>query len=265
MSFPTISGVMSVRDTATHDVNIHTFLGGVKEGKWRGPVEEIRRVFAEALARGSAKEAKKAANPLKEKLAAITISGRFRERNDGAIEMHSGLLCIDLDNLNGDLDAIRKKLELDKHVFAFFTSPTGAGLKVIVPIEADAAKHDESFKDAQYYIKNAYDIDVDQSCRNPSRLCYASYDPEMFSRPNAEIIPPRPPNLYHQLAKKYGIPYLPKREGWISAQSDVLCGTVRRRTPRSARAKRKGILYLRSRNRSLDASHGRRDQGKVFR
>jgi uncharacterized protein DUF5906/D5-like protein len=35
----------------------------------------------------------------------------------------------------------------------------------------------------------------------------------MFSRPNAETIPPRPPNLYHDLAKKYGIPYLPNGKG----------------------------------------------------
>jgi hypothetical protein len=201
ISFPTVSGVMFVRDTATHDVNIHSFLGGVKEGKWREPVQQIRQAFAT--------EGKKAANPLKEKLPAITISGRFRERNDAAIEMHSGLLCVDLDNLNGNLDAIRKKLELDRHVFAFFTSPTGAGLKVIVPVVPDPAKHDESFQDAQHYFKDTYGIDVDQSCRNPSRLCYASYDPEMFSRPNAEITPPRPQNVYPALAKQYGMPYSP--------------------------------------------------------
>ena len=126
--------------------------------------------------------------------AAITISGCFRERNDDAIAMHSGLLFVDIDNLNGNPDTIRKKLELDRHVFALFTSPTGAGLKVFVPIEADPVKHDESFMDARSYFKDTYDIDVDQSCRNPSRLCYVSPDPEMFSRPNAEIIPPRPPN-----------------------------------------------------------------------
>jgi P4 family phage/plasmid primase-like protien len=206
MSFPIVSGVKSVRDTVTHDVNIHSFLGGVKEGRWREQVEQVRQAFAAG--------GKKAANPVKEKLLpAITPSGCFRERNDAAIEMHSGLLCVDLDHLNGDLDAIRAKLGLDKHVFAFFTSPTGVGLKVILPIEADAAKHDESFKDAQYYFKETYGIDVDTTCRNPSRLCYASYDPDMFSRPNAEIIPPRPPNLYHQLAKKYGIPYLPNGKG----------------------------------------------------
>ena len=164
MSFPTVSGVKSVRDTVTHDVNIHSFLGGIKEGRWREQVQQVRQAFAAG--------GKKAANPLKEKLLpAITPSGRFRERNDGAIEMHSGLLCVDIDNLNGNSDAIREKLELDKHVLALFTSPTGAGLKVFVPIEADPVKHDESFMDAQYYLKSTHDIDVDQSCRNPSRLC----------------------------------------------------------------------------------------------
>jgi P4 family phage/plasmid primase-like protien len=215
-SFPTVSGVKLVRDTVTHDVNIHSFLGGVKEGRWREPVQQIRQAFAAG--------GKKAANPLKEKLPAITISGRFRERNDAAIEMHSGLLCVDLDNLNGDLDAIRKKLELDRYVFAFFTSPTGAGLKVIVPIEADAVKHDESFKDAQHYFKDTYDIDVDQSCRNPSRLCYVSYDPEMFSRPNAEIIPQRPPNAYKELTRRFGAPYISNGKGNIQINQMFFVG-----------------------------------------
>ena len=138
--------------------------------------------------------------------------------------MHSGLLCVDLDNLNGNLDAIRKKLELDKHVFALFTSPTGAGLKVIVPIEADAVKHDESFKDAQHYFKDTYDIDVDQSCRNPSRLCYVSYDPEMFSRPNAEIIPQRPPNVYKELTRRFGDPYLSNGKGNIQINQMFFVG-----------------------------------------
>jgi hypothetical protein len=40
-----------------------------------------------------------------------------------------------------------------------------------------------------------------------------SYDPLMFSRPNAEIIPPRPPNVYHELAKQYGVPYTPNGKG----------------------------------------------------
>jgi hypothetical protein len=206
----TVSGVKCARDTATHDINIHTFLGGIKEGKWREQVEVIRQAFAAA---GGGDDGKKAVDPLKKKLPAVTISGRFRERNDDAIEAHSGMLCIDLDLLDGNLGSIRKKLQEDKHVFALFLSPTGAGLKVIVPIEPDAARHDESFLDAQYYVKDTYGIDVDQSCRNPSRLCYVSYDPEMFSRPNAETIPPRPPNLYHDLAKKYGIPYLPTGKG----------------------------------------------------
>jgi hypothetical protein len=60
-SFPTVSGVKLVRDTITHDVNIHSFLGGVKEGRWREPVQQIRQAF---VAGG-----KKAANSAEGKIA----------------------------------------------------------------------------------------------------------------------------------------------------------------------------------------------------
>jgi hypothetical protein len=77
-SFPTISGVSSVYQTETHDINIHTFVGAIKDGKWRPQIEEIRKVYADVLAVSGPVEAKKAANLLKEKLPAITVSGRFQ-------------------------------------------------------------------------------------------------------------------------------------------------------------------------------------------
>jgi VirE-like protein len=94
-----------------------------------------------------------------------------------------------------------------------FTSPTGTGLKVIVPIAPDLTKHEEGFLDTQYYFKEVYGLDIDTSCRNPSRLCFPSYDPKLFSRPNAEIIPPRPPNFHPVLAKKHGQPYFANGKG----------------------------------------------------
>ena len=194
----TISGVMSVTDTKCHDVNIYSLLGGIQDGRWKEPVCEIRA----AAALGG----KKAANALKQKLPAATFSGRFNERNDAGIDSHSGLICLDIDNLNGDVEAVREKLRRDKHVAHLFLSPTGTGLKVLVAVEPDASKHSERFKDAQFYFKDTYGIEIDPSGINPSRLCFVSYDPLMFSRPNAEIIPPRPPNIYYQLTKRYGVP-----------------------------------------------------------
>jgi len=214
--FPTVAAVNTAYETKTHDVNIHSFLGGIKDGKWSEQIEEIRSAYA----RGGKKEA----NPLKERLPAVAISGRFRERNDKAIEAHSGLLCVDLDELNGNLDETRKALENDKHVFAFFISPTGSGLKVIVPIEPDAAKHEESFKDTQHYFKDQYGIDIDPTGRNLSRLCYVSYDPEMFSRPNAETIPPRPPNVYKELTSRFGDPYISNGKGHIQINQMFFVG-----------------------------------------
>jgi hypothetical protein len=40
----------------------------------------------------------------------------------------------DIDNLNGDVEAVREKLRQDKHVAHLFLSPTGTGLKVLVAV-----------------------------------------------------------------------------------------------------------------------------------
>ena len=180
--FPTVSGVKCVREVNTHDVNIHAVLAGIKEGRWKDAVLAVRDAYA--------KGDKTAAAPLKNQLPGVLFSGRFSERNDGMIDSHSGILCVDIDSLNGDLSAVREKLGHDKHVLAVFTSPTGRGLKALVPIAADASKHTESFEDAQHYFENAYGLTIDPQCRNLSRICYVSFDPDMISKPNAEIIPP---------------------------------------------------------------------------
>jgi hypothetical protein len=181
-SFPTVSGVASARDTETVDVNIHAFLAHVRDGKWKEQILEIRKAHAEA--------GKGLANPLKEKLPAFMVSGRFSRRSATAISQHSGLLCVDLDELNGDLDSIRQRLAPDRHIMAMFVSPRGNGLKLFVPITPDISLHLRSFEATKLYFKRTYDLNVDEQCKDISRLCYASYDPDLIARADAEIIPP---------------------------------------------------------------------------
>lgn len=114
---------------------------------------------------------------IKAKLDYVTWSGIFTKRQNDRLVMHSGLLCIDLDDLQ-DVAATKEQLIKDKYSFAVFLSPSGNGLKVLVLIEA--AHHLESFLELEQYYLLHYGLVVDQSGKDIARACYMSYDPNVY-------------------------------------------------------------------------------------
>lgn len=68
-----------------------------------------------------------------------TFSGLFRRRNEQELILHSGLMCIDFDHV-GNPDKLKEQL-LQHEYFdteLMFTSPSGDGVKWIIPIELKA-------------------------------------------------------------------------------------------------------------------------------
>jgi putative DNA primase/helicase len=110
-------------------------------------------------------------------------------RCEAGIIEHSSLLCLDIDNnLKGE------KVNSSPHVQFSFRSPTGTGLKVGIRIRPDPARHGRSFLAAQKYFKEHFGIEIDKACRDCSRLCFISEDPDLFIREDdAEILEPLEP------------------------------------------------------------------------
>ena len=110
MVVPKISWVTNATDTDTQDVSANKVLEAVRTGckVLRARVEEIRRLSANAN--------KDAANELKRNLHAVLWSGTFSQRKSDALTQHSGLLCADLDSLNGQLPAVRENLQTSPHL-----------------------------------------------------------------------------------------------------------------------------------------------------
>jgi hypothetical protein len=173
--------------TAGQSLELPEVLAGIKAGRWRAEVEVVRGLTGTAYT-----EAKK-------KLPSFTASGTFTTRKDAALLTHSGLLCLDIDdkesNVGLDLTAIRAKVEADSYSYACFASAGGMGFCVLVPISAD--DHKGSFRALAAYYQQAYEVAVDRSCSNVSRLRYVSYDPALYLNERAatfeESLPePRP-------------------------------------------------------------------------
>lgn len=122
---------------------------------------------------------KKDRNLLKKKLPAICFSGRFSKRADESIIDHSGIICLDFDGFKTVDDMMRFKDEIcdDKFTMSAFISPSGDGVKVLVKIPKDIENHRRYFLALEKHYNNEH---FDTSCKNISRVCYESFDEDIY-------------------------------------------------------------------------------------
>ncbi len=192
MSAPTVSMVTSATATATRDVGSESIIEAIRTGgKQRLRIQEIRHKFRRVLQDGGdSKAAKKAVDPEKKKLPAVTWSGRFLRRANEALVIHSGLLCADLDGLGDNLPALREKIAVSPYLWAMFLSPTADGLKAIFRVRADAKLHRASFRAVEKHVLELTGVMIDGSRKDLAGLCFVSYDPDAYYNPDAIELPP---------------------------------------------------------------------------
>lgn len=131
---------------------------------------------------------KEVRNKLKMGLPSICFSGTFSNRSAAGLVKHSGLMCLDFDGFEDDATATawRDTLTAWEYTFAIFTSPSGNGLKVLVRIpETDAVGHKEYFEALENYWEECQYFD--RSTSDVCRVCYESYDPNLYVNADADI------------------------------------------------------------------------------
>jgi len=114
----------------------------------------------------------------------VTFSGTFSKRNDKNLRKHSGLLTIDFDHVQ-DITGLKAELLRDQYFETelLFVSPSGDGLKWVIPIDLTKAGHQNYFKAVANYIEQTYQLEVDQSGKDISRACFLPHDPHIFINP----------------------------------------------------------------------------------
>jgi hypothetical protein len=132
-------------------------------------------------------------NLLKGKLTAVTFGGTFNHRSKDGLKEHSGLLTLDFDKMTYEQTIeLKELLTQNEYVFAVWISPSGVGLKVLIKIPK--VKDNETYLS---YYQSLYDyfswIDtkfgegvIDKSGKDISRLCFESYDPEIYVNFNSK-------------------------------------------------------------------------------
>jgi len=151
----------------------------------------LRSVAHVALVEAVRAETDKAKrSELKKCLPCATISGTFSKREIASLVQYNGLLCIDFDeadNPGQTPEAIKETLAQFDEVAYAATSVGGKGVFAIIQTNNTDPKQHPRLCD---FMRTAFlgaDLVSDPSCKDISRLRYASYDPEFHYNPHAGI------------------------------------------------------------------------------
>ena len=122
---------------------------------------------------------------LKKKLPAYNFTGKFKFRGNDGIEESSGLVCLDFDHIQ-NYSTFMNALKSDNYVCAAFCSPSGDGIKVIVKIPPFIQHFKKYFEALRMYFKMD-DFEGWDDLKDIARLCYDSYDPNLYYNPNSQV------------------------------------------------------------------------------
>lgn len=165
------------------DTDFYQEMVNIKNGKYLRIIEELKSI-TDPVKQKIFKESK---------LPSFTISCQCKDwRKEENITNHSGLLNIDIDgeqNLHiEDWHEMRDRLsEQLPTIVCCFLSARGNGLSFVVKI--DGKRHRETYSSIGYDLQKHFNIYIDPSCKNPTRLRFVSSDPDAYINFDFDNIP----------------------------------------------------------------------------
>jgi hypothetical protein len=142
--------------------------------KYKTEVEEIRNLIAQGN--------KPEADNKKKQLLAFTPSAVFTEKRQMPfLEMYSGFVHLDFDKLTAEqLQTQFAIISKISYTSLCFISPSGNGLKVFVEVSTGLEHHDIAYLQVQKHYEDATGLKADPSCKDVTRLCFMSHDPNAY-------------------------------------------------------------------------------------
>lgn len=157
-------------------MTVEEVLSEIKSDTYKTKIEKLR----ELLNTGNNESYKVE----KLKLPAVTFCGTFLEvRKKEALSVYNELIVIDIDKLTQEqLNKTSSQLSNEKYVFSFWLSPSSNGFKGLVPLKYNFdikdidISHKSAFDKLSKYFSATYNIELDLSGSDTTRLCFMSYD-----------------------------------------------------------------------------------------
>lgn len=123
----------------------------------------------------------------KENLPAHIFGGVFEGGTKSEnLKKHAGLAVIDIDHVTNPAEIVAK-LAAIASVVAAWISPSGDGAKGIVAIKrcSTAQEYTQEYQRLIRYFELEHELSLDGACKDISRKCFISHDPEIYTNYNA--------------------------------------------------------------------------------
>jgi KaiC/GvpD/RAD55 family RecA-like ATPase len=164
-------------DTTGARADISHILTAIKEGRWKEKVSHLRTLPKDQY------------NEQKKSLPCVTFCGSFNRREAAGIDLHAGMVIIDLDHLDpATMKAYCESMPLIPSVRACFRSPSGHGLKILFKVDSPPEFHKHAWNHIKSILESNYGMNVDKSGSDISRLCFVSWDEYMYNNPDVEAL-----------------------------------------------------------------------------
>lgn len=170
-------------------------LNDIKTGKYKNVISYLRKSLAE-----SKMEAYERA---KKSLPAFTPSASFKGgRKLEYFTTYTQIVVLDIDKISSEqLNNAKALASQSQYTFAVFVSPSGNGLKIFVRVNSAQENHKEAFLKLQKFYEELLALPIDKSGKDITRLCFVSYDTDLFLNENASIFPVNEPR-HSELAEE---------------------------------------------------------------
>lgn len=169
----------NLRKFETEETSLQQVITRIKEGYW----ERALAAYRAARASGNQKQAAW----LKSNLPGFTPSGVFRGgHRAGQMAAYNQVIGLDFDDV-AEPEALRNVFLALPTTLALFVSPSANGLKVFVRVDSPAEQHATAYRQVAAAYEEAGGVQSDLKCKDISRCCYVSHDPQAVYREDAAV------------------------------------------------------------------------------
>ncbi|NHM01685.1 BT4734/BF3469 family protein [Flavobacterium difficile] len=168
--------------TTGTETNLTKEINDIRNGTYKPEIINCRTALIE-------QKNKELYTKYKSQLKAVTFCGMFKDgRKLSNLVHYNGLIVIDIDNLQSDkIIEIKKYLITDEYIMALWDSPSSLGFKGLVKIDSNVDNHKLYFSSLSIYFLQKYDIELDKSGSDITRLCYVSWDENIFTNYDSKV------------------------------------------------------------------------------
>ena len=176
-----VSFYRNMKSADAKPATIGQVLAAIRSSFYEPQVMKIRQLKAQ--------EKQDEADDIKSNLHAVTFCATFNGRRLSSLyHTYNSLMVIDIDKLREEeIERVKECLETCPFVATYWKSPSGAGWKGLISLnylnqdkKTDVVDmHHWAFNKLEAMFKSEYNITLDSSGKDITRLCFMSWSPEL--------------------------------------------------------------------------------------